>query len=176
MRIRHIITMSLSLLLVAFWGCSDKRRSDGSSPSSKGAESLDDARAAPPAGSTNCIPLWPVPVHLSGVLAAEEHFGPPGYGETPGHDRRVRILIVKLQAPVTVCADTSSVAPQPLLKDAVSMQLTEVTTIPDLERLLGDQVEVYGTLRRRVWGGDYTEALVRVDSITKWRGQRGQRT
>jgi hypothetical protein len=41
-------------------------------------------------------------IELSGTLYREPHFGPPGYGEHPRTDRKDRIAILRLDAPMRV--------------------------------------------------------------------------
>ena len=113
----------------------------------------------------DCVPLWPVPVRLSGTIEKEEKYGAPGYGENPKTDEKLQVYLLKLSVPIDVCADTSSVAPQPSAKGVRFVQLTEHVSEQELRRHLGVSVEVFGTLRRRVWPGDFTDALIRVDSI-----------
>jgi hypothetical protein len=121
------------------------------------------------AAQPDCVPLWPFPVHLSGTIVGEQKYGAPGYGENPKTDERLQVYLLKLNNPVDVCADTSSVAPQPRAKAVRFLQLTDHVSEEELRRHLGASVEVFGTLRRRVWPRDFTDALIRIDSIPSLR-------
>ena len=116
-------------------------------------------------GNGNCLPLWPAQLRLSGRVRQDKKFGPPGYGENPKEDQMRTIFVLVLDRPVDVCADTTEVAPQPLLRHATEMQLTENFDGAALARHIGSRLDVFGTLRRRAWPTDYTEAIVRVDSV-----------
>jgi hypothetical protein len=121
----------------------------------------------------SCLQLWPQPVRLSGTIHREIKYGPPGYGENPSMDVRVEVFTLALKEAVDVCADTSNVAPQPIARNVKMLQLTEHVDKKDLRQNVGKFVEVFGTVRRQVWPGDYTEALIRVDSIPLLRSRYG---
>lgn len=123
-----------------------------------------------------CFPLWPQSIRLSGTLSREIKYGPPGYGEDPKKDIRVEVFTLVLEKPINVCADTSSTAPQPIARDVTRLQLTEHVSKKDLTRNLGLSVDVFGTLRRQVWPSDYTDALIRVDSIPAIHRELGKMT
>lgn len=112
-----------------------------------------------------CIALWPERLSLRGSVRVESHYGPPGYGETPTQDKRLRIFVLKLPTPIDVCADTSTVAPQAMLQGVAALQLTDDVDTTALKKVMGIQVEVFGTLRHKVLGTDFTDVVIRVDSI-----------
>jgi hypothetical protein len=113
-------------------------------------------------------------VQLSGTIAAEHRFGPPGYGEDPKRDEKRVIFVLKLREPVNVCADTSKVSPAPVARLVKVVQLERMDA-GVLRRGVGVSVEVFGTLRRNVWPSDYTTAVINIDSIPAFRprSQRG---
>ncbi len=120
----------------------------------------------------DCLPLWPIPVRLSGAIVEKDEYGAPGYGEDPKTDERLRVYLLRVSEAVDVCADTSSAAPQPRVNGVHSLQLTGHVSGDELRRHLGGPVEVFGTLWRRVWPGDFTDALIRVDSILRCASER----
>jgi hypothetical protein len=165
--LRNLVSLAFgATLLMAFLACSSsaemRATRDLDAPATRNVQSAAGDEAD---HQETCIPLWPARVRLSGTIAEELKYGPPGYGENPKTDRRLHILVLRLKEPVDVCADTSRVAPQALVRRVQSIQLTEQVSENVLRRHLGVFVEVFGTLRRRVWPNDFTEALIRVDSI-----------
>ena len=125
------------------------------------------ASHSPPAPA--CVPPWPTPVHLSGVIGIEQRLGPPGYGETPSRDEQITIFVLYLARPVDVCADTTAADRRPAVHGVRVMQLTGKADPDRLERWAGLPVSVFGTLDRETWGHGFTEVLVRVDSIPSLR-------
>ena len=149
-------------------GCADR------SPELRELELARQERAAvPPAVPTpvivpdlnRCLPLWPTTLRLSGIVEVENRLGPPGYGETPAKDEKVTIFVLRLRAPVDVCAETSSVAPQPEVKGVRIIRLTGHVDPARLRRQVGLRLEVDGTLDHGARGMDFTQVLIRVDSI-----------
>src|SRR5215207_2231308 len=112
-----------------------------------------------------CTPVWPSRVRLSGVLRAEEKLGPPGYGETPERDEKLTIYVLDLDQPRDVCADTSPDEPREAVRGAARMQLAGSVDPNRLKALVGRRIRVHGTLVHQVWGSDFTQVIVRVDSI-----------
>jgi len=116
-----------------------------------------------------CVPLWPVPVRLTGVLRAEQRLGPPGYGETPKQDEKISIFVLHLNTAIDVCADRTPDNPQPVLKAVKVLQVTGKLDLDRAKRQIGLQTILFGTLYRRAWGSDFTEVLIRVDSMPRQR-------
>jgi hypothetical protein len=113
----------------------------------------------------DCLPPWPATVRLSGVVNTETRLGPPGYGETPSRDKKITIFVLHLSTAVDVCPDTTSGVLHPALDGVVAMQLTGRLDPVAMKRENGLRLTVDGTLHRQTWGTDFTEVLVRVDSI-----------
>ena len=116
-------------------------------------------------GNGRCLPLWPAHGRLSGTVKKELKLGPPGYGETPAIDERFTVFVLQLDQSVDVCADTASGAR--LLQRAKAMQLIGAIDTVALKRAVGHRLEVFGSLRRAVWGTDFVDPLIRVDSIPR---------
>lgn len=115
--------------------------------------------------SVACVSPWPAQVRLSGVVREEQRYGPPGYGETPTKDERVSVLVMQLAKPIDVCADTTPGDAHPVITGVRVLQLTGKLDPASVRRLAGSTLHVFGTLQRRAWGSDYTDVLIRVDSI-----------
>lgn len=152
-------------IVMSLCACCSKRQPNGSATSAQVATPVLRDSASAASAARICIPLWPTPVRLSGTIVREEKYGPPGYGESPKRDARLQVFLLELPEAVAVCADTSRVAPQPQAEGVRLLQLTEHVSIGSLRKHLGASVEVFGTIRRRVWPSDFTDALIRVDSI-----------
>lgn len=115
--------------------------------------------------AASCVSTWPAPVRLTGVVREEPRFGPPGYGETPDKDRKVEILVLHLAQPIDVCADSTTGDAHAAVKGVRALQLTGALDPDRVKRMTGSALRVFGTLQRRAWGSDYTDVLIRVDSI-----------
>jgi hypothetical protein len=99
----------------------------------------------------------------------QQKFGPPGYGETPARDERVTILILRLEHGIDVCADSTASDPRRVVRDARELQLTGRVDPARLHSYRGKKLTVFGSLYRKAWGTDYTDVLIRVDSIPELR-------
>jgi hypothetical protein len=104
---------------------------------------------------------------VRGVLRQELRAGPPGYGESPGTDRRDTILVLETPLATRDCTDTSSFAPPPMLRLEHRMQLLDAPR--EVLGRLGDTVTVFGAPEPQTFGWHYTPVLLRVDSIPELR-------
>lgn len=132
----------LTLILVAFFGCSDGGSAAG-----------------------ECLQYEPAVVELVGMLREAVRYGPPGYGEDTLQDRRIRVVELALDSPVEVCADPESEVNAEPVND-VSVVQVNVAEVAYTD-LLGEHVRVTGTLSRAVLGQQFTPvvlAAVRIDS------------
>lgn len=160
--------VAVSSLWVPVVECSEGHRTPSDSSVGPLSERQQGARATepPPAASPDqCTPLWPAQVELRGTVRKEKRFGPPGYGEDSVQDERVTILVLELDRPINVCADTSRDFPRPAVAGVTQVQMTGRLDPERVSRSTGLKLTVYGTLTRRARGSDYTEVLIRVDSI-----------
>lgn len=102
-------------------------------------------------------------VKVVGTVAIRTYYGPPGYGETPGMDRRERQGILLLAKPICVVGDPAKSYP------SVSDQ-TEITLVPPLNENLtkyrNRTVEVGGTLFGAHTGHHRTPVLIDIDTIS----------
>jgi len=110
-------------------------------------------------GSTtaSCVPATSSRLRLSGIVREEHRLGPPRYGETPKRDQKITILVLALPQPIDVCADTTSDTPHPAVRWIRDLQITSHLDPEKLRAHFGREITV--------WGTDYTQVLIRVDSI-----------
>lgn len=99
---------------------------------------------------TTCV------VSLIGTVEFLERPGPPGFGETPNEDVRIRVPTLKLDVPVTV-EESDYYVP------AVSERLLQFRWDGD-ELRKGRRVEVVGTLRGSQTAAEFTPVVVEVES------------
>lgn len=119
-----------------------------------------------------CVPTERSPVQVSGTLIEQQKYGPPGYGETPARDERVMILVLRLERGIDVCGDSTASDPRRVIHDARELQLTGRIDPTRLQSYRGKKLTVFGSLYRKAWGTDYTDVLIRVDSIPELRSVR----
>lgn len=145
-------------------------------PEPRGAEHPRESSALPPhavatdtqpdtASRAACAPLWPTQVSLLGTLRQEQRFGPPSYGETPSKDERVSIALLELPSKLAVCPDIASSAQGSAVIRVRAVQLIGRVDSVFVARRTGTKVRVFGTLQHQVRSSDYTDILLRVDSI-----------
>lgn len=158
------LSMCAATAALALSACTDKPTRDPD-VSQRRTDSLqvDTAQEVEPPEA--CTPVWPEPVVLSGILREETRLGPPGYGETPRIDERIKLLLLELEVPIDVCRDPAIDAPQHIAKGVKVVQLAGAID-PDSPALgRGRPLVVYGQLRRQVMSKDFTEAILEVDSV-----------
>ena len=117
-------------------------------------------------------PQWyqyePAIVSLKGVLLIKSAYGPPGYGENPLTDEKVKYLVLKLDTPINVNGDS----------DPNSVNLNTFTNISEIQLVLfGDQMKknasdkvnkkvvLTGKLFEAHTGHHYTDVLMEVQQI-----------
>jgi hypothetical protein len=90
-------------------------------------------------------------VRLEGTLIERREFGPPGYGETPAKDKRLKVLILKLPHPITIDPLTDAKAKGSMSLGTVEhvreVQLfVESTKLAEARKMMGMVVVSVGTL------------------------------
>lgn len=117
-------------------------------------------------------PQWyqyePAVVSLKGVLLIKSAYGPPGYGENPLTDEKIKYLVLKLDTPINVKGD----------RDPNSVNLGTYTNISEIQLVLFDdqmhksanskinkKVVIKGTLFEKHTGHHYTDVLMIVQQI-----------
>ena len=109
----------------------------------------------------------PSVVELTGTVALEEHFGPPGFGEDPQSDAREVIAVLILDMPVSVEGDPPNVGfNQTSYANVHRIQLVRGHTDPPFSPYAGKHVAVSGTLYEGFTGHHHTDVLISVQSIT----------
>jgi hypothetical protein len=162
----------IACTLVAGWGC---RRESAEPPRNR------DIRLLPwhePQGTAEqrrfvipkpgeCAPLRAVSIRLAGRLEVVHKLGPPGFGETPDKDARLTIVLLHLTRPLDVCAGTFADVNQPPVHALRVIQLSVVD--PEIAKRQHDVVDAYGWLDAGSGSNDFTEILLRVDSVPAMR-------
>ena len=113
----------------------------------------------------HCLPVWPTPVLLTGIVEQEHHLGPPGYGESPQIDEKLTIYVLRLARPFAVCADADPADPRPQVDSVTLMQLTGKVDPDRLKEWIGETVSVFGALHDQTLSHDFTSVIIDVDSI-----------
>jgi len=112
----------------------------------------------------------PAVVQLTGTVALERHYGPPGYGATPRMDKVLTVPVLVLANPVSVQGNPRNPRSQVQVDTGsfahVSrMQMTAETPGLKLTNLSGEKVTVSGTLFQKAFGENFTDVLVSVRSV-----------
>lgn len=113
---------------------------------------------------TACLPYSPVVVTLTGSLRLEHRLGPPGYGENPQTDRRMAILVLRLRQSISTCGQPGDPVNPDSLHDVTEIQLV-VTARSEASALVGQRVQVRGTLEQATLGPHFTAVVMSVIEI-----------
>ncbi len=97
--------------------------------------------AAVVATPTGRLKYEPTVVHLPGQIVDRRHYGPPGFGEDPKHDRREDDLLLKLNH--SICVDGSH---GDELKSEPERNVRELMIVPPQARLPRGPAMVAGAL------------------------------
>ena len=124
----------------------------------------------------HCEALPGTPLRLVGIVKQEQRFGPPGYGETPKEDERLTIYVLRLERPFDVCALDVHTDPSHTIHHVTAMELTGKADPDRLARTVGGTLTVFGTLNYQSGSHDFTEVILRVDSIPQLRTARPPRS
>jgi hypothetical protein len=164
--VRRATESTLCVVVGLIWSCSEgPRRTPGDSAQALSAQQVPTASRSVDAAPETCVTAARGRVRLTGVLREEHRLGPPGYGETPRQDQKITILVLQLPNAIDVCADTSTDDPRPAVRAIRELQITGRLDPSRLRVSSGREITVYGSLYRQAWGTDYTQVLIRVDSI-----------
>ncbi|MFG6459693.1 DUF4431 domain-containing protein [Roseateles sp. BYS96W] len=102
---------------------------------------------------------------LAGKLEVRDFFGPPGYGENPGTDRRERQAVLVLDEPV--CADAGALAGEVAEVGQRELTLTPGGAGIGFTAWAGRRVVVGGELFHAFTAHHHTPLLVRVTHIAQ---------
>jgi hypothetical protein len=113
------------------------------------------------------VPYEPSKTQLTGRIMIESKYGPPGYGEDPIRDRKVRIYVLKLRIPIGARA---------------SATYGQVESVPEIElffrkknganswsaahRAIGTCVNVTGEIRQSQIAAEFTPLIMEVDQLS----------
>ena len=112
-----------------------------------------------------CEHYAPRSVALPGKLTEVRNYGPPNYGENPKTDARVKVLVLKLARPLSVCGDSTSDINTESEKNVREVQLVMSDT--SAKHLVGRAIVATGTLFHSHTGHHYTKILMDVSEIRK---------
>jgi hypothetical protein len=110
-------------------------------------------------------------VVITGILRSRTEYGPPGFGETPKVDSKVRIYILKLHKPCT--------AKQLFLPEGARRGIENISEIqlrcdsqifpqcePILKKSIGKRITVSGETSGQTYPTDYLPVILQVRLIT----------
>jgi hypothetical protein len=108
----------------------------------------------------------PAKTTLTGKLVIETKLGPPGYGEDPKHDRKVRIYVLRLTSPVSLRGGDERKGDQNIHELEIFFHSRQDTATWDSgHAALGKCVTLIGELRGADMGADYTPVVMWVDQL-----------
>jgi hypothetical protein len=165
--LRRVVATGFALAATLVASCSD--RPDRSHVSMR--ESTETSRLSPPHGSDSselertvgCSRFGRSDVTFRGTVTRQVRLGPPGYGETPKRDRRDTIIVLHLDAPLVVCADSTINSASCEFRNLREVQLTG--RIQGLESLVATKLTVRGVLLRAELPWHYTPVVLRIDNV-----------
>lgn len=106
----------------------------------------------------------PAVVELEGRLTIQTKYGPPGYGEDPKTDVKVRVPILLLPEEVNVRGDPENELNQESVNGVKQIQLV-LPTGRSFSKFVGRRVHVRGTLFHSFTGHHYTPVLMIVHEL-----------
>jgi len=117
-------------------------------------------------GSVEAKGLWyeyePVTAELTGVIKFEPRYGAPGFGEDPTRDKRVRICVLKLRAPINVKGTPSD----DLISETVrGIREIQLVSHKALKRHENKWVRVRGKLFHAHTAHHYTKVVMSVETV-----------
>jgi hypothetical protein len=111
----------------------------------------------------------PPMVSLTGILKSKMEYGPPGYGETPKTDPKIKIFVLKLSKSQTgrqlslPGEATRKFSEIQLRCDSNAMPQCE----PFLEQSIGRQITVSGETDGQTYPTDYLPVILYVRTVAK---------
>ncbi len=105
-------------------------------------------------------------IKLEGHLIERTFFGPPGFGETPAKDARERVLVLKLNTPITV-EPVKIVDPEDIARHIAEVQLFFLprNRATEARKLLGKTVVVVGTMNEATAPSEHLKVSMSVETI-----------
>lgn len=111
-------------------------------------------------------------IHVSGVVEGVDSWGPPNFGGDPAHDRKITVLVLALDYPLTVVEDRELGTGTNSIVSRAQLHVTN----PVLARALTKgrtHIRVAGTLRIGVAPAEITHIVIDVDEVD-YVSQEGQ--
>lgn len=102
---------------------------------------------------------------VTGILTSETFYGPPGFGETPQQDEKEKILILKLDKPITIITTEGSDEFNVTRDDVTEVQLSGSGI--ELASFENKKVKVTGMFYGAHTGHHYTDVLMAVQKAEK---------
>lgn len=110
----------------------------------------------------------PAVVLLKGILLIKSAYGPPGYGEDPRTDEKVKYIVLKLDNPINVKGDLD----QNSINLDTFRNISEIQLVlfsdqmrKDISGKINKKVLIKGTLFEKHTGHHYTDVLMIVQQI-----------
>ena len=107
---------------------------------------------------------------LQGALMERKVYGPPGYGETPARDSHDTIFVLKLSRSISVEPAVNAEASGSVNLDPAE-NVREVQLVfdrserPNIQRLIGHEIVVTGTLNESITASQYTKVWIAVTTL-----------
>ncbi|HEY6785025.1 MAG TPA: hypothetical protein VI159_08730 [Gemmatimonadales bacterium] len=114
-------------------------------------------------------------MRLRGQMSIEQRLGPPGFGETPGKDAKLSIVLLHLEVPLDTCAASFSDAQEPDVRGLTVMQIKGNVDPEVARRMSGKVVDAYGWLDPGTGSNDFTRIVLWADSISALTFRDGSR-
>jgi hypothetical protein len=107
----------------------------------------------------------PTTVTLAGTLEAERRFGPPNYGENPETDVKLDIPMLHLERSIRVRGNKRDDVNVKSFENIQKIQLIFLPSRAPYSTLVGQKVEVAGTLSQAITGRHFTDVVLTVQEI-----------
>jgi hypothetical protein len=104
----------------------------------------------------------PSVVNLAGVLVEKWVYGPPGYGETPQKDKKIKIIFFELTNPINLKADPADLRDADDRTSVTEIQINTSDSMTRLKKFLNKKVTLRGTLYEATSSAEFTSVLMLV--------------
>ncbi len=118
------------------------------------------------------VSYGPAVVQLRGRLFVERRYGPPGFGENPKTDARMRVPILVLVHPVSLKGNPDYFPYNVDIKDVKRIQLMLYDLKTPYPQFVGRSIIARGTLVHGHTGIHYTDVVMDVQSIKSQRSKK----
>jgi hypothetical protein len=120
--------------------------------------------AQAPTKGEDWLSYEPAVVELRGKLIVVSKYGPPGFGENPKTDKKVKVPILFLSRSINVRGNQASDINTESVSGVKEVQLIFQSGIPH-RQFIGREVVAKGVLFHSVTGHHYTPVLLEVSEI-----------